>query len=73
MRASGNGDGQFGERAVTRSVKAFNERLGRKVQDREHGYTRSGGLFVPAAPAILTGAGLAPVTARAHTNMGERG
>lgn len=65
--------GQFGERAVTRSVKAFNERLGRKVQDREHGYTRSGGLFVPAAPAILTGAGLAPVTARAHTNMGERG
>jgi hypothetical protein len=65
--------GQFGDRVVTRSVKAFNQRLGRQVQSRQHGYTRSGGLFVPAAPAIIGAAtSLAPVAARAHTNMGER-
>ena len=64
---------QFGDRAVTRSVMAFNRRVGQQVQARQHGYTRSGGLFVPAAPAIIgTGAGLAPIAARAHTNMGER-
>jgi hypothetical protein len=66
---------RFGQRAVTRSMESFNERLGREVQAQNHGYTRSGGLFVPAAPAILTGAAastLAPVAARAHTNMGER-
>ena len=51
----------------------FNKRLGRQVQARQHGYTRTGGLFTPAAPAIITGASaLAPVAARAHTNMGER-
>lgn len=65
--------GQFGQRVVTRSVDAFNERIGRQVQDRQHGYTRSGGLFVPAAPAIITAtSALAPISARAHTNMGER-
>lgn len=64
---------QFGDRVVTRSVKAFNQRIGRQVQARQHGYTRSGGLFTPAAPAIIsTATGLAPVAARAHTNMGER-
>ncbi|MBR1146123.1 nucleotidyltransferase [Bradyrhizobium sp. AUGA SZCCT0431] len=64
---------QFGERVVTHSIKAFNQRIGRQVQGRQHGYTRSGGLFTPAAPAIIsTATGLAPVTARAHTNMGER-
>jgi hypothetical protein len=64
---------QFGERVVTHSIKAFNQRIGRQVQARQHGYTRSGGLFTPAAPAIIgTATGLAPVTVRAHTNMGER-
>lgn len=64
---------QFGQRVVTRSVDAFNKRLGQQVQARQHGYTRTGGLFTPAAPAIITGAStLAPVAARAHTNMGER-
>jgi len=66
---------KFGQRVVTRSVESFNAWLGKQVQDRGHGYTRSGGLYVPAAPAIITGAGasqLAPVAARAHTNMGER-
>lgn len=63
----------FGERVVTRSVEAFNERIGRQVKDRQHGFTRGGGLFVPARPAIIgVAAGLAPVAARAHTNMGER-
>lgn len=64
---------QFGEQVVTRSVRAFNDRLGRQVQAGQHGYTRSGGLYVPAAPAIIGAvSGLAPVAARAHTNMGER-
>jgi hypothetical protein len=64
---------QFGDHVVTRSITAFNQRLGRQVQARQHGYTRSGGLFTPAAPAIIgTATGLAPVAARAHTNMGER-
>ena len=64
---------QFGERVVTRSVKAFNERLGRQVKAGQQGYTRSGGLFTPAAPAIIGAlSSLAPVAARALTNMGER-
>lgn len=64
---------QFGERVVTRSVVAFNDRLGRQVKSQQHGYTRNGGLFTPAAPAIIgVAAGLAPVRAVAHTNMGER-
>jgi hypothetical protein len=64
---------QFGDRVVTRSVTAFNQRIGQRVQARQHGYTRRGGLFVPAAPAIIGAAsGLAPIAARAHTNMGER-
>lgn len=65
--------GAFGDQVVTRSVKAFNQRIGRQVQAQQHGYTRGGGLFVPAAPAIVGAtAGLAPVAARAHTNMGDR-
>lgn len=63
---------QFGAGAVTKSIAAFNARLGRQVQAREHGYTRSGGLFTPAAPALVGLGALAPVAARAHTNMGER-
>ena len=63
---------QFGAGAVTKSIATFNARLGRQVQAREHGYTRSGGLFTPAAPALIGLGGLAPVTARAHTNMGQR-
>jgi hypothetical protein len=43
------------------------------VKAGQQGYTRGGGLFVPAAPAIIGAlSGLAPVAARAHTNMGER-
>lgn len=64
---------QFGDRVVTRSVMSFNQRIGHQVRERQHGYTRSGGLFTPAAPAIIgTATSLAPVAARAHTNMGER-
>lgn len=64
----------FGERVVTRSVESFNDRLGRQVKAREHGFTKSGGLYTPSRPAIITGASaaLAPMAARAHTNMGER-
>ncbi len=63
---------QFGAGAVTKSVAAFNSRLGRQVQALEHSYTRSGGLFTPAVPALIGLGTLAPVVARAHTNMGER-
>lgn len=64
----------FGERVVTRSVEAFNDRLGRQVKAREHGFTKSGGLYTPSRPALVTSAAsaLAPMAARAHTNMGER-
>ncbi|MBY0334166.1 MAG: nucleotidyltransferase [Acetobacteraceae bacterium] len=64
----------FGPMVVSRSVKALNDRNGRALRDRAHGYTRSGGLYVPTAPAII-GAGMpmsSVVPARAHTNMGER-
>ncbi len=65
--------GKFGERVVTRSVNAFNDRLGHQVKAGQQGYTRSGGLFTPAAPALIgVVAGLAPIAARAHTNMGVR-
>ena len=68
---------QFGERVVTNSIKAFNERLGRQVGATEQSYTKNGGLWTPSKPRIVgltTGAAtaLAPVAARAHTNMGER-
>ncbi len=68
---------QFGERVVTRSIQKFNERLGRQVKAVEHGYTRNGGLWTPSTPKLVgltSGAAslLAPVAARAHTNMGER-
>jgi hypothetical protein len=64
---------RFGTTVVSRSIKAFNERLGRQVQTRQHGFTKPGGLFTPSAPAIITGAcSLVPVAARAHTNMGQR-
>ena len=65
----------FGSHAVTCSMLSFNERLGREVQQQNHGFTPKGGLYVPSKPAIITGAaaaGLAPAIARAHTNMGER-
>lgn len=68
---------QFGERVVTRSIHKFNERLGRQVKAVEHGYTRNGGLWTPSTPKLAgltsgTASLLAPVAARAHTNMGER-
>lgn len=64
---------QFGDRVVTRGVEAFNDRLGRELQGGRQGYTRNGGLFTPARPAIIGAvAAVAPIAARAHTNMGER-
>lgn len=63
----------FGERVVSRSLKTFNERTGAAIRSSGQKYTRSGGLFVPAAPAIISAASaVSPVPARAHTNMGER-
>lgn len=65
---------QFGERVVSGSLKSFNERTGRAIRSTGQGYTREGGLFVPAIPAIIgTSSSLvSPVAARTHTNMGER-
>ncbi len=63
----------FGERVVTRSLDTFNERTGRAIRSSSQRYTPSGGLFVPAAPAIIGAAStISPVAARSHTNMGER-
>jgi Cyclic GMP-AMP synthase DncV-like, nucleotidyltransferase domain len=60
----------FGDRVVSASIKRFNERAGRAVQQARQSYTRSGGLYVPSAPAIV--GTTVPAAARAHTFMGER-
>jgi hypothetical protein len=63
----------FGERVVSRSLKTFTDRSGRAIRSSSQAYTTSGGLFVPAAPAIIGAvSAVSPVAARAHTNMGER-
>lgn len=64
----------FGPLVVSRSIETMNDRNGRILAARKHGYGRTGGLYVPAAPAIISsGASLvSAVSARAHTNMGER-
>lgn len=63
---------RFGERVVSRSLKTFNDRTGRALRSNSQHYTCSGGLFVPAAPAVVSGSIVSPVMARSHTNMGER-
>lgn len=65
---------RFGPSVVSRSIETMNERNGRALGSRAHGYSRKGGLYVPAAPAIITGAAslVSNVPARAHTNMGDR-
>ena len=65
---------RFGPLVVSRSLRAFNERNGRALRAGVHGYTRTGGLLVPAAPAIIgsSSAMASAVVPRPHTNMGER-
>jgi hypothetical protein len=65
----------FGDRVVTKSIEGFSDRLGGALKSTSQVYTRKGGVFVPSAPTIRTGAAasvLAAPAARAHTNMGER-
>lgn len=63
----------FGAQVVNKSVRVLNEQTGRALRGGSQGYTSRGGLFVPAAPAIVgTAAAASVVPARAHTNMGER-
>jgi hypothetical protein len=63
----------FGERVASRSLQTFNERTGQAIRSSSQRYTPTGGLFVPAAPAIFAAAStISPVAARPHTNMGER-
>jgi hypothetical protein len=64
----------FGPMVVSRSVEAMNERNGRALRNGVHGYTRNGGLYVPAAPAIIgtSSPSRSVVAPRSHTNMGER-
>jgi hypothetical protein len=61
----------FGDRVVSRSLNSFNDRTGRAIRSANQRYTPSGGLFVPAAPAIVAASAVSPVAARSHTNMGE--
>lgn len=64
---------RFGQRVVTNSFKAFNDRTGRAIRSLGQHYTRKGGVFVPAAPALISSvAAASPVAASPHTNMGER-
>jgi hypothetical protein len=64
----------FGPRVVSRSIKTMNDRNGRILAARQHGYGGAGGLYVPAAPAIIASGAtfVSNVPARAHTNMGDR-
>jgi hypothetical protein len=63
----------FGDRVVSRSLNSFNDRTGRAIRSSRQGYTTTGGLFAPAAPAIIgASSAISPVAARSHTNMGER-
>ncbi len=66
---------QFGDYVVTRSLRAFNQRLGGGIRQSGQAYTPRGGLYVPSAPRIIgTGAASlsAPAAARPHTFMGDR-
>jgi hypothetical protein len=64
---------RFGDRVVSRSFRTFNDRTGRAIRASGQAYTRAGGLYVPAAPAIVgVASATSPVAARPHTNMGER-
>lgn len=64
---------RFGDRIVSTSFKTFNQRSGEAIRSAKQSYTKKGGLLVPAAPAIIgVAAPVAPVAARAHTNMGDR-
>jgi hypothetical protein len=62
---------RFGTHVVTRSIQQFNDRVGRAVRRGQQSYTTRGGLFVPAAPAIIgCGVSAAPAVARQNTFMG---
>ncbi|MDX8469783.1 nucleotidyltransferase [Mesorhizobium sp. VK25A] len=64
---------RFGDRVVSNTLKTFNDRTGRAIRSLDQSYTRKGGLFVPAVPAVVGSIAVAsPVAARSHTNMGER-
>lgn len=64
---------QFGSHVVSRSVRQFNDRMGRAVQDTAARYTPKGGLYVLSAPAIIgTAAATVSAPARAHTFHGGR-
>lgn len=64
---------QFGDRVVKRGLEAFNQRLGQQLQAGRQSYTRGGGLALPArAASVAAIPAIAPIAARAHTNMGER-
>ena len=64
----------FGPSVVSKSIQSFVQRTGQALRDTQQSYSRTGGLYVPAAPAIIgaTAAVSSVVPARAHTNMGER-
>lgn len=62
----------FGDQVVSCGFKTFNDRTGRAVQAAAQRHTRTGGLYVPSAPAIVTGvaANFAASAARSHTFEG---
>lgn len=63
----------FGSLVVSRSFRALNQRNGLAVRSGSQRYTRTGGLYVPAAPAIVAGttSALSGISPRSHTNMGD--
>ena len=64
---------RFGPLVVSKSFRDRFALQGRSLHVGTQRYTRSGTVFVPAAPAIVSTASIAPIVpARAHTNMGGR-
>ena len=65
---------RFGPLVVSHSLETLVGRNGQALHSGTHGYTKSGGLFVPTAPATvgMSRPASAFVAPRPHTNMGER-
>jgi hypothetical protein len=62
---------QFGEGVVSGALRRFNERAGKSVKSGTQNYSKTGGLYVPAAPAIIVGTGTSTPSGRGHTFRGD--
>ncbi|MQW47441.1 hypothetical protein GHK68_35870 [Sinorhizobium meliloti] len=65
----------FGDFVVTEAIRKTAQELGGNIQQGNQGYTRTGGILVPAAAAASTlavsRAAAAPVSGSRHTFFGD--